>query len=256
MLYKLQSVRRGPLDAQRGKMNHTSYPWRYGAFTVSTTPPDTWAMGRYNDTAIKLENVVKKDQTQKIGQPADESKDLSVVTWRCEALEEALSTVRELTALPRGAGRYFNPRELLLSKEEAEALLFQFREALRNGKYFEMILEFLGDQRPVTIRFIAHGTAAHALFTLDVDKKPSHIHAVIAFLPRRSLDDDMLAIEHIKRFVCLKDISDRAFVRASSDTEPTVAIFYADIGSANFSPLFSTIRIMTAAFFSGFGQTT
>ncbi|HEY1686191.1 MAG TPA: hypothetical protein VGG19_15605 [Tepidisphaeraceae bacterium] len=244
---------RACLKNYRGKVYDPAYPWSIKVFTVSAELPDTWAMGKYNDKQIELKDRAAKATSRNRPSRDIPVPDFSLVDWRCEALRDLNLNLQELIAVPRGKGNHFHPQELLMPGAEAAGLMQTFADTIQSGNGFLMTLETF-DPRPITIRFTRHGTAASALFSLDVDDKPAHMHGLVALLPRVKPADDTLAVESVKQFACLKDVPEPAFTMAIWGTTPTMAMFYADIGSANFPPLFLILKILTAAFFSSAGE--
>ncbi len=255
---KTKTLLRGPaimgciracLKTYRGKFYDPGYLWRINAFTVATEPPDTWAMGKYNDKPIELKDRATKSPTRVRPSKRDPVPDFSLLDWRCEALQHLNLKIQEVIAVPHGKGNQFHPQELLMPDGEASNLMQAFADAIHPRNGFVMTISSF-DPRPVTIRFVHYGTAASAIFSFDVHDNPAHMHGLVALLPRIEPADDTRAVESVRQFACLKELPEPAFTLAIMETKPTVAMFYADIGSANFPPLFSILKILTAAFFT------
>jgi hypothetical protein len=241
---------RACLKAYRGKPQDPRYEWVIKVFTVSTAPPDVWPVGKLNDLPIAITDKAAGVRSR-AATSSEEAPDVTVSKWRCTALRELNLSLCELIAVPRGLGSQFHPQELMLPEPEAKGLLRTLAKAIKDGTGFQMELSAIGDERPLSLAFAHDGTAAFAIFSLNgSDNTPEHMHALLALLPRQKPADDVRDIDHIKKFACLKEIPDRAFTQAMADIEPIAAIFFADIGSANYPPVYTAIKVLIAAFFA------
>jgi len=158
-------------------------------------------------------------------------------------------------SIPEDSAEALDLKELVIPDEEAQALFREFDDSIKQGTGFSTTIPVHGDdERPTTIRFNHVGqTAAFFMLSYDVDGEPKHIHGLTALLPKLDAAEDRQVINHVRRFAAFGGIKQESFDRALEVDHPVAATFFADIGSANYPPLYSLIKILSAAFFSQFG---
>jgi len=156
--------------------------------------------------------------------------------------------------VPEGTATPLDLKELVIAEDAVQALFREFNETIKSGTGFVTTISISGDDRAITIRFSHVGhTAAFFMLSYDVNDEPRHIHSLTALLPKLDAAEDRQAIDIVRDHAVLGGIKREAFDKALEVDYPVAASFFADGGSANYPPLHSIIRVLSAAFFGQFG---
>ncbi|CAN5407978.1 hypothetical protein BH09PLA1_BH09PLA1_01510 [soil metagenome] len=153
----------------------------------------------------------------------------------------------------------FRLAELKVSSDEEQQMFHEFDSAIREAGtkgMFEIDLGLDGIPMEGDIRIRFHRiTPTSAFFELHqvVNDQHKHIHGVGGLILRANPTDDQFVVDHMRKFACLKYVEPAGFDGVLAEPKPVVAMFFADMGSANFPPLHNVIKTLGAAFFAQHG---
>ena len=265
---------RASLSAYRGQPIDPNYTWEISAFTVTSELPSSLPIGRVNDKAISIGDAERLAGKPPVGRKllntlastfsfmrrpkghlAKNDGDFATRILRSAVVASFSMNVEELMAVPRGRQNEFHPITMPIGHEEALDVLKQLQQTIAAGSDFEMSFAFARDERPLTVSFAYVGTAAWALFAHKEGADVKYMHGLLALLPRKKVYDDDTALDSVRQFACLREVPAAAFERArGANRRPMAAMFYADLGSANYPPLFTVVQLLSIAFFTSQNQ--